>query len=282
MQFTEPKAILIAHTAIDDAGLAQHLEELGAPDWDTNAPSDGEKLIEAAGKLCYRSYNLDHNPNLTRVRQADNLSYIQNGIVAVHHGSVLEHVHATFSFLNVSRVFTHEDVRHRPSNFSQESLRFVRLTDLKAYFPHAFRQEAIDKLNAEREEAGLTPLEITEDDIRKIFKDDFERAERTQALLAKLFDIDAGDFPTKKRITSAMRRLAPDGLATNIVHTSNLRNWRFMIQVRTDKAAEEEIRQVFYQVFIQLREKYPNVMADATEGETIDGIPSIIFKHHKV
>ena len=43
-----------------------------------------------------------------------------------------------FSFVlhNVSRVVTHELVRHRPGTaVSQESLRFVRLTDIPFWFP---------------------------------------------------------------------------------------------------------------------------------------------------
>ena len=51
---------------------------------------------------------------------------------------MLEHANYSFALRNVSRVFTHELVRHRAgSAFSQESLRYVRLTDIGFRVPPA-------------------------------------------------------------------------------------------------------------------------------------------------
>ena len=51
---------------------------------------------------------------------------------------MLEHANYTFAFRDVSRVFTHELVRHRAgSAFSQESLRYVRLSELAFRVPPA-------------------------------------------------------------------------------------------------------------------------------------------------
>ena len=51
---------------------------------------------------------------------------------------MLEHASYTFAFRDVSRVFTHELVRHRAgSAFSQESLRYVRLADIGFRVPPA-------------------------------------------------------------------------------------------------------------------------------------------------
>ena len=61
---------------------------------------------------CYRSWEPGLNPNVTRIR-TDQAKYLEN-ILASAHGSVLEHVSFTFVLHNVSRVFTHEVVRHRP------------------------------------------------------------------------------------------------------------------------------------------------------------------------
>ncbi|KKK63349.1 hypothetical protein LCGC14_2995190, partial [marine sediment metagenome] len=74
------------------------------------------------------------NRNLTRVREG-NQPHIKN-ILDSGHGSVLEHASATFAFRNVSRVFTHEIVRHRAGwAFSQESLRYVRADELGYWLP---------------------------------------------------------------------------------------------------------------------------------------------------
>jgi thymidylate synthase (FAD) len=52
------------------------------------------------------------------------------------HEWVLEHASFTFVLHNVSRVLTHELIRHRPGTaVSQESLRFVRLDEIPFWFP---------------------------------------------------------------------------------------------------------------------------------------------------
>jgi thymidylate synthase (FAD) len=76
--------------------------------------------------MCYRSWEPGLNPNVSRVR-TDSAQYLGN-VVRSQHGSVLEHANFTFVLHNVSRVLTHELIRHRAgSAFSQESLRYVRL-----------------------------------------------------------------------------------------------------------------------------------------------------------
>ena len=117
MREVEPRVYLVAETRLTD-GLFDYLQDIGNPDWETDAPSDGEELVEAAGRMCYRSwqpYDPEKpdcsNPNVTRVREG-NEKYIGN-ILKSGHGSVLEHVNLTFICSNISRVFTHELTRHR-------------------------------------------------------------------------------------------------------------------------------------------------------------------------
>ena len=55
-------------------------------------------------------------------------------------------------------------------------------------------------------------------------------------------------FHVKKEVTSALRRLAPIGLSTDIVWTANVRTLRHVIEMRTAAGAEEELRLVFDQV----------------------------------
>ena len=82
------------------------------------------------------------NPNVTRVRDRND-EYITN-ILKVKHGSVIEHPMMSFIFADVSRVFTHELVRHRAGvAISQESLRFVRLTDIGMWLPIELEEDKI-------------------------------------------------------------------------------------------------------------------------------------------
>ncbi len=260
MRETEPKVFLVGETRVVDEGLSAYLAHLGVESWTTDAPSDAERLSEVMGRLCYRSFEPGLNPNVTRVREG-NARYLAN-ILASRHGSVLEHAMVNFIFADVSRVFTHELVRHRAGTaISQESLRFVRLEELSAWIPTHIR---------ESEEA------------MELFVRTYEQLEQVQRDMARLFEIDhEKQFDRKKKLTSAFRRLAPDGLATTIGWSCNLRTLRHILEVRTDPHAEEEIRLVFGKVFEVVQKRYPNALGDYIV-ETVDGLPWVRTEYRKV
>ena len=170
MQYVEPQVFHVAQTRTIKSGLDGYFEALGIPDWVTDAPTDAEKLIEVMGRGCYRSFQPGMNKNVTKIREG-NQPYIDN-ILTTKHGSVIEHASDSYIFLNVSRVFTHELVRNRIGNsFSQESLRYVRLDSLKAWFP---------KVLAEHEKA---------EELMALFTAKFELLEGAQAELAQILVI---------------------------------------------------------------------------------------------
>ena len=155
--------------------------------------------------------------------RTDQREYFAN-ILRIAHGSVLEHANYSFALRNVSRVFTHELVRHRAgSAFSQESLRYVRLTDIGFRVPPA--------------------LEPVREQVLSIV----EQLEEFQVSAAGELGIDEEGVPfhVKKEVTSALRRLAPIGLCTDIIWTANARTLRHVIEMRTAEGAEEELRIVF-------------------------------------
>ena len=112
MERVTPKVFLIGETKVHEPGLQDYLDHIGVPNYQSDAPSDPEKLIEIMGRLCYKSFIPKLNPNVSKIRE-HNAEYIQN-IIRVKHGSVIEHPMLNFIFADVSRVFTHELVRHRP------------------------------------------------------------------------------------------------------------------------------------------------------------------------
>jgi thymidylate synthase (FAD) len=265
-KIVSPQVYLIAKTELLKDNLLAYIADIGAPDWrPASDVSDGENLIEAAGRICYRSWQSydpeipeGTNPNVERVRGGMK-EYIGN-ILAHEHGSVLEHVSVTFILKDVSRVFTHELVRHRSGMaFSQESLRYVRLDNLGFWLPKA--------------------LEKNETAMRK-FEEVVGFLEQVQKDLAGIFDISRiKDFKTKKELTSLFRRLAPLGLGTTIMVTGNLRAFRHIIAARTHEAAEEEIRLVVGEIARILKAEYPAVFQDMTKDEATG---SWQFVHEKV
>lgn len=280
MNFVDkPKVFHLAHSVVTNE-IQDYLNFLGASEWKTNAQSDAELLLEIAGRRCYKSFGVGLNPNINRVREG-NMEYLAN-VIKSKHGSVLEHVHDTFAMEDVSRVFTHEIVRHRLCNFSQESMRFVRPTALSTLFPSVYTEHLTDTKARQ---------------VRDIFESVFSTVEEAQAALVEICGLDDPDLPfhIKKLFQSANRRAIPDGVLTGIVVTTNARNWRHTIETRTALAAEEEIRFVYARIADKLQAMYPAIYQDMFNpdsdedgvnpiGETVYGefIPVYMFRNSKI
>ena len=249
MRSVEPEVFLVARPRLDYDQLAAYLREVGGESWlerldRGDLDNDAQNLAEFAGRLCYKSWEPGLNPNVSRIR-TEQEPYLQN-ILASAHGSVLEHASFTFVLHNVSRVFSHEVVRHRPGTaISQESLRFVRLADIPFWFPEWAQEDA---------------------ELMKRATALLEQMEQFQHWMAGHFGLDdeGVKFSEKKHKTSFMRRFAPDGVATGLVWTANIRTLRHTIEARTDQGAEEEIRLVFGKIGELMRAEAPALFGDYT------------------
>lgn len=157
---------------------------------------------------------------------------------------------------------THELVRHRVGvGISQESLRYVRLTDLGLWLP--------PEIEADPEDAAL-------------FEKCFEDLEALQLHLAKKHGLDdEASFDAKKKLTSAFRRIAPEGLATTIGWTTNHRNLRHVLRERSARHAEAEIRVVFAEVGRIAKARWPNIYSDFV-GAEVDGVTEWTTNNVKV
>lgn len=247
MEFKKPKIFVIGETKIEIGDEQAYLEHIGAPDWYSGECSNIEELSEVYSRSCYKSFGVGLNPNITKVREGND-THLKN-VIESGHGSVLEHCMMNFMFCDVSRTFTHELVRHRVGvAISQESLRYVRLTELKSFdFP--------------RLEEELTEEE--EEWFRDKVKEVYSYLESVQQLMTNKFKLDdEKSFAKKKKLTSRMRRLAPLGLLTNIGWSANLRTLRHIIPLRTHKSAEEEIRYVFAEIGSICKKRFPNIFFD--------------------
>ncbi len=217
---------------------------------------DGEILCSFYAKACYASLTTKKNKNISKVR--DIASNIE-GILNSGHGSVIEHCSLNFMISDCSRVFTHELVRHRAGTaFSQTSGRYVRTDELDL---------VIDPI--------LEPAYDIIEDTRKYLEEAYKKIEER-------LDIDnAKNFSTKKKMTSAMRRLLPNGQANEIGVSLNLRALRHTIENRTSEHAEWEIRYIFNEIYSIVKDKFPIMFIDAIE-ENKDGLLEITFKNKKV
>src|SRR5215216_5285422 len=96
MFYTEPKITVLARPTFAEP---EHLPVQWIGD-----STDGERLAEFAGRLCYMS---QRNPAGRSTRE-----YLEN-IKKQGHGSVLEHANYSLLLEGVSRSLTHELIRHR-------------------------------------------------------------------------------------------------------------------------------------------------------------------------
>lgn len=249
----QPKVFLINKPQIDYDEIGAFLDEIDSTfnfDVDSTAAED---ITEAAGRICYRSWEPRLNPNVTRVRESR--EYMDN-IISSRHGSVMEHAQFSFIFHNVSRVFTHELIRHRTGTaVSQESLRFVRINSIPLWQP----------------EWALEDVSLQQQIALHLFQ-----AENLQLWLADHFRLDdpGTPFSDKKKYTSYMRRFAPEGIGTSLVWSCNVRELRHVIEARTSVHAEEEIRLVFDAVAHLMVEESPKLFSDFTRHDDGSWVPT--------
>lgn len=260
MKITDIETYLIASPQLDYGRLSDYLRDIGASEWLTpervHNSSPAELLTEVGGRLCYKSFAIGLNPNVTRIRE-DERDYHQN-ILRSGHGSVLQHANFTFITDGCSRVLTHELVRHAVGvTHSQESMRYVRLTDIPMWIP------AWAKADPEL----MRRIELLVSDSEAFIE-----------WMTEYFGIEGDDVPfaEKKARTSFMRRFAPAGHSTAIMTTLNIRALRHIIHLRSTIHAEEEIRIWADAIARTTLHSLPNIMADFNPNEDREWIPEFV------
>ncbi len=249
MLYTEPKVTLIARPQFVEP---EHLPVA----WKGDA-SDGERLAEFAGRLCYMS---QHNP-----AQRTTADYLEN-IKRQRHGSVLEHASYAILIEGVSRSLTHELVRHRAGTaMSQLSQRYVDESDASFVVPPAIVGDA------ELEAAWRTQI---------------EGAQRAYvALVERLMEryrwVD-DKVHRRKMAREAARGVLPNSTETKIVFTANARAWRAILEMRGSEAAELEIRRLAVAVARVLCAEAPGFFGDVEVYTAADRREALRVAHSKV
>ena len=219
--------------------------------------TDGERLAEFAGRLCYMS---QHNPAKRSTRD-----YLEN-IKKQGHGSVLEH--ATYSLLveGVSRSLTHELVRHRAGfAYSQLSQRYVDESEACFVVPPAIAGDAL---------------------LEGAWREQIDSAQRAYvALVAQLMERYgwvADKIHRRKMAREAARGVLPNSTETKIVVTGNARAWRTMLELRSSEGAELEIRRMAVLVLRVLQTEAPAFFSDFEVYEATDRREAARIAYHKV
>ena len=193
-----------------------------------------ELVIANAARTCYDSKEKDLESSRKMIK----------AIVKSGHESCVEHATATFRLSDVSRVLTHELVRHRLLSFSQRSQRYVKENEPSYVIPDVLVDD-----NAANQKMLLA---------RDIFEKAMQSAWDAYSLL-----LSYGLKPEDARF------VLPNACATEIVVSGNFREYRNFLKLRLSPRAQWEIRNAAYIILDKLYEIAPSCFEDLKDGTSI-------------
>jgi thymidylate synthase (FAD) len=247
--FRAPRVTLIARPQFLEP---DHL----AVQW-TGEATDGERLAEFAGRICYMS---QRNP-----AQRATAEYLEN-IKKQGHGSVLEHAVYVLLFEGISRSCSHELVRHRAGfGYSQLSQRYVDESHAAFVVPPAILGDATLEADWERQ--------VTEAQAAYV------RA--VEALMTRYGWVD-DKVHRRKMAREAARSVLPNATETKIVVSANVRAWRTMLELRCGEGAELEIRRLAVAALRILQGEAPAFFSDFEIYAGEDRQEAARVSYHKV
>jgi thymidylate synthase (FAD) len=203
----------------------------------TNNP---KKVIYSAARQCYSKLSAYKIYTDQKKLTSEKLRKFISHLVKRGHLSPLEHVSFTFSATGLSRVCTHQLVRHRVASYSQQSQRYVGMDDFEFVIPKAI------KSNKETEALFIESTDYLKNKYKQI-----------REILEKNTKLD------KEKINQDLRFLLPQGCQTKIVLTMNSRQLLHFFSERLCLRAQWEIRELAAKMLIFTKKVLPEVFSVA-------------------
>lgn len=191
-----------------------------------------EHTVALAARLCYSPASIGE----LREKLADSdIEAFLDKVMSLGHHSVLEHASFTFGIEGISRVTTHQLVRHRIASFSQQSQRYV---------------------SHKEEFTSIMPDTIAENtEARQIFAFMSETVHKAYAQL-----IDMG-IPAEDA-----RYILPNATETKIIMTMNARELLHFFTLRCCQRAQWEIRDMSIEMLRLAQKIAPIIFREAGPG----------------
>jgi thymidylate synthase (FAD) len=186
-----------------------------------------ELNISHCAAVCY-----DSEP-----KEIDSARKMIKALIRSGHTSTLEHSSVTFKLSGISRVVTHELVRHRIASYSQRSQRYVNECQPQYVIPDEIAA------NESAKRIYVEAMNIAWDAYSKL-----------QTLGFK---------------NEIARYVLPNATDTTICVTMNFRAMRNFLQLRCSKRAQPEIRKMAYMMLDKLIEIAPSVFEDLKVEENL-------------
>lgn len=211
-----------------------------------------EETIAQAGKLCYSQVGVDE---IAEKQDEESIARYVRMLQKFGHLSPIEHVSFTFAVEGVSRVLTHQLVRHRLASYSQQSQRYVKLDQFEYIIPKEIDNNKIAReifIN-QMEESQKAYDDLTDILYEKHYKRFLEEGQ----------DEKSAKRSASKRAIEDARYVFPNACETKIVFTMNARNLLHFFNMRSCLRAQWEIRDLSDQMIRLVKDIYPNLFTNA-------------------
>lgn len=186
-----------------------------------------ERAIASAARLCYSEKSGDELFRDLGDKQVKNLV---RRLREMRHFSTFEHATFTFAISGVSRVLTHQLVRHRIASYSQRSQRYVKEDDFEYIVPYSIANNA---------------------EALEIYREIMEANRVAYSRLAQLVDKEDA------------RYILPNATETKIMVTMNARALLHFFELRCCTRAQKEIRDLANAMLKLVQEVAPTVFENA-------------------
>lgn len=198
---------------------------------------ESERTVAMSARLCYSPIGAAQLEEKISDEQAANLV---RKLVSMGHLSTLEHVTFTFAIEGVSRVLTHQLVRHRIASYSQQSQRYVKEHDFETIVPASIASKPEAKAKFDK---LMTEIQAMYDEFIAL-------------------DIPAEDA----------RYILPNATETKIVCTFNARSLLNFFSLRCCTRAQWEIRALANEMLRQCQAVAPVIFENAGPTCVSEGV----------
>ena len=187
-----------------------------------------ERVVAMAARLCYSASGAEE---LAERLSDDQVKKMVRQMIKLGHGSTIEHVSFTFGVEGVSRVLTHQLVRHRIASYDQQSQRYVSA--------HGFQY--------------ITPPSIAASPTAKV------KFDQLQQEIRRIYDeMVALGVPKEDA-----RYVLTNATETKILITMNARSLMHFFNLRCCYRAQWEIRELAYKMLAEVKQVAPTLFHNA-------------------
>lgn len=195
---------------------------------------NAEALCATAMKLS-RAPDKDSFMEMYNIMSSDESAEYIALAIKLGHESILEHACFTFVAEDISRILTHQLVRHRIASYTQQSQRHVKTTKPSVVIPESFSgKKILSNLRADGVIDGL---------------------------IKNSWDVFSELIESGVSVEDA-RFILPNACTTKIVITMNARELRHFFKLRCSKHAQWEIREMACRMLMLCNDVAPIIFRD--------------------